>query len=485
LSHIDLDLRQYLLGLKKEELVSLLMEQLEEDDRLRRRLTTQAARSGGTAPELSVYRRALDEAVAADGFVSYRQAYDYSSGIEEVVSSIEELLGDGHAEAVLELAEYALQQVEDAIGHVDDSNGYMGGLLEQLQTLHLQACEMARPDPRMLAGKLFNREMTTDYDVFFGAVEIYADVLGEEGLAVYRRMAEVEWDKIQALGPGDKDTDSYGLRYKITSIMKQLARGVGDLDGLVAVMSRDLSSPYGFLKIAKACKEAGQPDLALEWAERGWNAFPPPRRDGRLRDFMLEASHEKGRHDAAMEMMWGEFCEQPGFEMYKLLKSSAQKAGRWPDWREKALVEIRRDIAADIAAHSAPSRRQAQYQWERRAQKDHSELVRIFLFEKEFETAWREAESGGCCGNLWLQLAEAREQIHPEDAVRIYRKHIDDLLRVADNRNYHEAVGFLQKTEKLLLRSGDREKFQSIIGDIRLNQKRKRNLMKLLDQKGW
>jgi hypothetical protein len=49
----------------------------------------------------------------------------------------------------------------------------------------------------------------------------------------------------------------------------------------------------------------------------------------------------------------------------------------------------------------------------------HSQLVRIFLWEKKFEAAWNEATSGGCSNNLWLELAAKREQKHPEDALEI------------------------------------------------------------------
>ena len=127
------------------------------------------------------------------------------------------------------------------------------------------------------------------------AALVYADILGETGLAAYRRLAEAEWAKIPELGPGDEDSDRYDGRHRITSIMAALARAADDFAALVAVKSRDLSLPYAFLEIASLYEGAGEPDLALDWAERGWRAFPGTRQDERLRAFIAEAYQRQGR----------------------------------------------------------------------------------------------------------------------------------------------------------------------------------------------
>lgn len=59
---------------------------------------------------------------------------------------------------------------------------------------------------------------------------------------------------------------------------------------------------------------------------------------------------------------------------------------------------------------------------------DHSELVRIFLWEGNVEAAWREAKEGGCSNELWLELATGREENHPEDSLSIYEARIEPLI---------------------------------------------------------
>jgi len=84
-------------------------------------------------------------------FVSYREAYRYIRGIDDMVDSIEELLDGPHAGDVAELAEYGLQQAAGAVQYMDDSDGGMGDVMYRLQELHLKSCEKAKQNPAKLA----------------------------------------------------------------------------------------------------------------------------------------------------------------------------------------------------------------------------------------------------------------------------------------------------------------------------------------------
>jgi uncharacterized Zn finger protein len=475
----EADVRAYLSRLDKEELVSLLLEHADEDERLHRRLTLQAARAtSGTAPS-SAWKDALADALGTDDFVDYREAYDYACGVEEVIETLEDFLRDGEAAKVIGLAEHGISELERSLEHVDDSDGWLGGLLDRLQELHLEACRQARPEPTELAERLFEAEMESSFNAFHRAALVYADILGEAGLAAYRRLAEADWAKVPALGAGEDDPNRYGQRYRITSIMEALAQKHGDLEALVAVKSRDLSMPHAFLEIAKLYQDAGESDLALYWAERGWRAFPDSRRDGRLRAFLADAYQERGRCDEAMALIWKAFVEYPNLERYRQLERHGRRANEWSDWRDKALALIRARIAERTAQPTD------QPIWTRSRLQDQSVLVEIFLYEGDGEAAWREAQAGGCSEGLWLELAKRREKTHSEDAVGIYKAHVARLLRNTGQRVYEEALATLDKIRAILARSGQDAAFQAFVSEIRTTQNRKRNLMKMLHAKGW
>lgn len=471
------DIRVWLLGKDPAELVEMILTQAREDDRLLQRLSLGAVRERGAGIDPGVWRRALDDAIGHRGFVEYAEAHAYVAGIEDALDNLDGLLADGHAGTVIALADHAIDALAEALNEVDDSNGEVAGQLHRLKALHLAACRAAAPDPRELAQHLFERELDDEWGVFSGAAATYADVLGETGLAAFQWLAEAEWSKIPALKPGDSDSGRYGRRYRIRAIMLALA---ADLDGEIAVMARDLSTPYAFLEIVQLCQRAGRPDVALDWAECGWRAFAGQRPDERLRAFLADAWHQRGRHDEAMALIWDGFAAAPGFAAYQSLKAHADLCGRWSDWRAKALARIRERTASpwgDSAARSS-------HPW-LTARGDHSDLVDIFLWEGDDEAAWREARGGGCSHQHWLRLAERRTATHPEDALAVYRERLPVVLPATGSGDYERAIGFLRQIRDLLTALGRADEFSRFTADLRAQHRRKRNFMALLNREGW
>jgi len=460
----------------KSTLVRMVLDWAKDDDRLYERLILYAARRSGPDTGAAAVRRAFEKAVRVRDFVHYREATGWARGVDDAIDSVEQLLNDGQAGAVIELCESALQSLLGAIQAVDDSDGHFGALRDRLQDIHYRACQEARPDPAELARRLFQWELHSDYDVFCGAAVQYAKILGAKGMKVYRELAEAEWAGVPARTAGHKRSES-GRHFRITHIMESLAQASGDIEELVAAMSRDLSSAYGYWRIAEVYREARQHDNALLWAEKGLKAFPD-RTDGRLREFAAEEYHRRRRHDDAMKLMWPEFSERPFLEGYKTLERHAKKAGAWPKWRERALAEIRMRIAK--AKENA--RGQARPRW-MQADDNHSVLVEIFLYEGKADEAWREAGAGGCSESLWLRLAATREKEHPEDAAPIYLKQAEAGIARTRNGRYEDAVSLLVKAAAVMKRMDRSAEFVCDLEALRVKYKIKRNFIKLLEQK--
>jgi uncharacterized Zn finger protein len=177
-----------------------------------------------------------------------------------------------------------------------------------------------------------------------------------------------------------------------------------------------------------------------------------------------------------MTLAWAEFSERPDLEQYKNLKRHADRAKAWATWREKALAAIRQEIARR-------KREAGKSSWGYRA--DHSTLVEIFLWENDLETAWKEAQAGGCNGGLWMLLAEKRETDHPEDALPIYQREIESTLSHANNDAYAQAVKLLKKVGQVMTRMGEGRKFPAYLESVRVTHARKRNFMRLLSRANW
>lgn len=92
-----------------------------------------------------------------------------------------------------------------------------------------------------------------------------------------------------------------------------------------------------------------------------------------------------------------------------------------------------------------------------------------------------EAREGGCSDGLWLELASLREEDHPEDSLVIYQERIEPLVNQTNKRAYSRAYELILKVRNLMRRLGRQDEFDEYVELIRLEYKRKRNFMKLLD----
>lgn len=457
------EVREYLLGRPREELVELLLDRAAEDEWLSARLALAAAGASGPPPDVAAFAAAIDAAVEPEGFVSYREAFDYFSTVGAAIDEVEALL-DGHPAIVVELAEHALAALEEACESIDDSDGGLMMALDRLSALHLAACAACAPPSEALAERLFHMEMASDVGVFHGAAETYAEVLGPAGLARYRELAEAEWSRVPRLGPGDEGRYA-DRRDRVTAMMEALARAAGDVDALVEVMARDLSLPYDFLRIAEVLQEAGRDDEALVWAERGLAAHPE-RHDVRLGDLVAEAYLRAGRHDEAMALSWDDFVAHPVLERFVRLRERSGGGARWDEWRGRALDHMRARLA-------------------RAGRRDASELVRVLLAEDDVDAAWAEARACGCSDGLWLELAGRREAGHPEDALAVYRQLVEPAVARTGRAGYEEAVALLRRMRPLARRLGQEAAFGREVAGLRAAHRRKRNLVTLLDGLGW
>ena len=122
------DARKVLLAQSKEEIVAAVVEWAKTDDRLRERLILHAARRSGAETGLAAVQKTFEKAVRVRRFIHYREMASYARGVDDAIDSIEQLLQDGQPAAVIELCESALRWLIEAMGSVDDSDGYMGGL---------------------------------------------------------------------------------------------------------------------------------------------------------------------------------------------------------------------------------------------------------------------------------------------------------------------------------------------------------------------
>jgi uncharacterized Zn finger protein len=241
------------------------------------------------------------------------------------------------------------------------------------------------------------------------------------------------------------------------------------VDALLAIMSRDLSHSWDYLRIAETCRDAGELDRALTWSEDGLKAFSE-NADARLREFVAEDYHRRGRHDEAVALAWSGFAEHPSLAGYQKLRHHAVLAEDWPRWREEAFGHVSHHLTRQPGGPRS-------WGW---LPPDGSILVEIFLWEGDIERAWAEAKDKGCTSALWMELARRREVNHPADALPIYQSRIEELVANKNNQAYAEAAELVRSVRSAFRRLGQPSDFAAYLEDLKARHRRLRNFSALL-----
>jgi uncharacterized Zn finger protein len=447
------ELESWLESLSKKELLAELLRLLDEDRDLRRRFEMRAASVNADA---GAVRRAVEELIASprQGYVDYDGAYEFASGVREAGEAIDGLIEAGAAADATGIAREAINLVIDAFEYADDSSGFIGQAAYELLAVHLRACEAAPPDPVSLARYLcYLLLQRGDYGITPDLAD-YAGLLGEKGIAAVREQVTAAYEQ----NPGN---------WQARSLLESIAKAEGDIDTVVAVYAANLDDRgWSHLRIAEELDEAGRGAEALDWAERGLREAARP--DQRLVDYLAGRYAAAGRDDDVLSLRRDRFLAERTLGNYQALREAATARGMWPEVRAQALMLLGRDMRR--SAHTPRV-------W------GGPVLVDALLDDGDLDAAW-DAAKDAASDPQWLRLADASITARPGDALAVYLRAVAGLKTMTGDPVYHRMAGLLLSARACHEALGTTEKFRGYLAALRTDQKRKRNLMKILDANG-
>jgi hypothetical protein len=77
-------------------------------------------------------RKAIDQATRTGGYIHYREAPAWAAEMGVALDSIVQLAAAGRGAPALELAERAIDRIEQVFEGIDDSDGHWGGAAPSL-----------------------------------------------------------------------------------------------------------------------------------------------------------------------------------------------------------------------------------------------------------------------------------------------------------------------------------------------------------------
>jgi uncharacterized Zn finger protein len=445
-------LESWLESLSKEDLLAELLGLLAENRELSRRFELRAA---SVNQDTATVRRAVRDLIMVSrrDFIDYSQAHEYASDVGQAAVAIDDLIDAGAAAEAIGIAREAIGLLAQAYESVDDSSGSVAAAAEELLAVHLHACQTAPPEPISLGGYLAG--LLLDDNGFEPDLGDYADLLGDRGAATVRERIAAAY----AEHPED---------WRARHLMESMAKAEGNVDALIAIYAADLDDRgWNHLRIAGELEQADRGDEALGWAERGLREAANPHEQ--LVEYLASRYAAAGRDDDVLSLRRARFRGERTLVHYLALRRAAMNSGGWPAERGQALALLRAD--------ARNARRQVAWGW------DGPVLVDALIDDDDLDAAWTAAEDGATEAQ-WLRLADASIAARPADALAFYYRVIGSLKGQTGDAIYRRIAALLLSARACHQALGTPEEFRRYVAALRVGQKRKRNLMKILDENG-
>ena len=140
------------------------------------------------------------------------------------------------------------------------------------------------------------------------------------------------------------------------------------------------------------------------------------------------------------------FEKFPSLKKYKEIKKIAEKLQKWDSIRGKLIK----------AAHS-------------------NELIKIYLFEKEYDKAFQIiiSENERFSDRLRDKVALALMKENPENALKIYLPIVQEFIDMAKRDTYRIAALYAKKVKEIYSQLGQEEEWNNYIARIRVENKRR------------
>lgn len=441
----------WLRSLSKDDLIAEVLDLVDEDQDLRRRFELRASVQQKDAAGV---REAVRRLIWVNHYIDDNEAGAYAANVLQAADAICELTDAGAAEQAVEVAREAIGWLAQCLEVVDDSEGEVGGAAFELLYAHLLACQAAPPDPVELAGYLAELYLTDTWQQM-PALMAYAEILGDDGTAALHELVAAAY----AANP-----DDLHVRHAMESVIE----AEGDVDALVAFYATHLDQHgWQHLRIVNTLDEAGRADEALDWAKRGVRGSPRP--DTRLVEYLADRYRAAGRTDDVLDLRRTLFTAERSLANYQALREAALACVEWDRERETALALLRKDAKGTKGG--------AWSNW------GGAVLIDALIDDGDLAAAWTAAESVAS-EPQWIRLANASVAERPADALTVYVKVIDRLTENTGDKIYQEIAAHLLAARSCHEALGTMDKFRQYMVWLRVAQKRKRNLMAILDQSG-
>lgn len=347
-------------SLGAKALAGLLMEFAEQDSATRRRLQLELAAKEAPETVARTVRKRLDQIARARGFVDWRKVRELAADLEAQRRAIIDKVAAIDAAEALELLWRFMQLAPSVFNRCDDSDGELGAVFSAACGDLGPLAQAAKPDPLVLADRVFDALIDNSYGQYDGLIETLALSLGNRGLdrlkarfiALSKAPAATppkEQRRVVGWGSGgpfyQDEIEARGRQSAIRLALQDIADAQGDVEAFIGSYDETArKSPRIAVEIARRLLAAGRAQealAALAAAEHRRDGWP----DLEWEDARIETLDALGRQEEAQAVRLSGFKRALSAEH---LRAYLQRLADFDD------VEAEEEALQHAQDHSSP-----------------------------------------------------------------------------------------------------------------------------------
>jgi hypothetical protein len=388
-------MRQFLVEQPKENLADWILSVARDMPDFRQRLEFYAATVRNPEESVEVLETVCRELSA----LAMRQSQnvrvnELAPRATFLLEALENLLKRGQLIDSFHLCGKCAWLIDMAMTRLAASSTRMSRLLQSFENLHFRIAMQKPVDPATLAERIFTQQVNSAHDFMLHSLPEYAELLGETGIAAYRRKLDRVY-RIMVDGETLEDRSQHSLRTHVqeAKLLQRWGEFTRNRTEKIAICIAFAPHPDEVLRIADAIEKSGTKGEAVDAVLRACDRFQNPAPTA-LFEYLAVYFEGEGRFDKALEYRWELYRTQPGEGTYRKLIAAAAPIRQAEDTREDAL-----DFAAE---------------------KNNSLYTRLLVLEGKLEDALDQARAHGATTEVWALLARAHAPKDPHTAIQLF-----------------------------------------------------------------
>ncbi len=434
-----LDIEKELGKLSKDTLVSILVDLINNYEDSKRDVVLRLSGNPDAidAGKEIIISQIRDAFYTRDDFIDYRAVFGVVKKLEEIKDKTLTLPPDARSSLLRFLAKGSY----DAIEYTDDSSGELGGFIVDCLTdlgksIHEQ--KLSFEDNKKLIMENLELLDNEEYGLEEGYTNLVIEIPStEQGYAFLI-------DELKSRMEKKKESYEWEM-YR--EMLTEAYRRAGNEKEYLAMLEEDASEEGDHLPLVLFWKEKGEIKKAISIAEETIKNKSMADFDKiELLVFLEEIYRTNRDYEDLLRISTIYFKDHPTLKKYMEIKGISEELGSW-------------DSVKPMLLESAEG----------------TELVKIYLFEKEHDKAYRMVMSKNerYSDRLRNKVALALMKEHPEKALKIYLPIVQEFIDGAKRDSYRVAALYAKRVKEIYSAQGKEEGWNRYIEGIRRVNKRR------------